>query len=102
MSEPKTIAWKSRKPLQVSFDEKGAQVEGKVIRFDDVVIRDIKVKRVQLRDTNDVTYAVLLTCQLESMISEADIGKELRITYLGKIKTGKGFMVKDFNVEELS
>jgi len=94
--------WKSRKPMQVAFEEKGAEVSGKVIRFDDVIIRDIKVKRVQLKDDKDVTYAVLLTCQLESMIAESDVGKTLKITYLGKIKTGKGFMVKDFNVEELT
>lgn len=92
------MAWKEKVAGKVTFDEVGMEVVGK--------ITDIKPQKMATGEVNSYT---LLTAEGETLsllgttVLDRLIGHELnslvRITYLGKTKTGAGREMKNFKIE---
>ena len=88
-----------RKPNLYKFDSEGQIFEGTITKFDMTEISGKDVARLYAKGEDGINYVLLLGKQIESTFDDSDIGKDVRITYLGKVKTSSGKSLNDYNVE---
>ena len=88
-----------RKPNLYKFESEGQIFEGTITKFDMTEISGKDVARLYAKGEDGINYVLLLGKQIESTFDDSDIGKDVRITYLGKVKTSSGKSLNDYNVE---
>ena len=88
-----------RKPNLFKFESEGQIFEGTITKFDMTEIDGKDVSRMYAKGDDGINYVLLLGKQIESTFDDSDLGRDVRITYLGKVKTSSGKSLNDYNVE---
>jgi len=89
--------WQEKTPAFISFDESGEEIIGVLEGIDTVKLHDREVRRATVK-TSEGTKRFLLTTQLEPLILDEDIGKQIKVRYEGETKSTAGRKVKQFKV----
>ncbi len=88
------MGWKERTPTKVTFNKEGMEIEG---RLSNISPTQLGVNSYTLITGEDELLSFLGTAVLDRILSK-ELNSLIKIKYLGEVKTGKGFKVKQFEV----
>ncbi|MEM2591591.1 MAG: hypothetical protein QXI60_03300 [Thermofilaceae archaeon] len=96
--EEKEMEWEEVETGLARFEKEGDEVAGTILHFEETTIAGRPVRRVVLTNSSGRLTTVLLTTQLERLLTNCKAGDEIRIVYQGWGKTTTGRRFKQFKV----
>lgn len=91
--------WKEITPDFMSFETKGQFIEGKLLGYSDLRIKEVPVKKWSIERASDgVAVGFLGGVSLDPMLLAVPIGTTIKLEYDGNVKIAGGYSVKTFKL----
>lgn len=93
------MGWKEITPDFMTFDSKGQSLEGELLGFTELRIKEIPVKKWSiLNKTTGIATGFLGGVSLDPMLEAVPVGTVIKLEYNGNVKLGGGYSVKTFKL----
>lgn len=91
--------WKEITPDFISFEKAGQSIEGELLGYTELRIKDVPVKKWQIKKLSDgIITGFLGGVSLDPMLEAVPIGQTIKLEYAGNVKLGGGYSVKTFKL----
>jgi len=93
------MGWKEITPDFLSFDTKGQFLEGELVGYSELRIKNVPVKKWGIRKISDgVVTGFLGGVALDPMLEAVPAGTVIKLEYDGSVKIAGGYSVKTFKL----
>ena len=93
------MGWKEITPDFMSFETKGQSLEGELMPYTELRIKDVPVRKWGIKKLADgVVTAFLGGVALDPMLDAVSTGTVIKLEYDGSVKIAGGYNVKTFKL----
>lgn len=93
------MKWTEITPDFISFEAVGQSIEGELLGYSDLRIKEVPVKKWQIKKLSDgIITGFLGGVSLDPMLEAVTIGTTIKLEFAGNVKLGGGYSVKTFKL----
>lgn len=91
--------WKEITPDFISFEKAGQSIEGVLLGYTELRIKEVPVKKWSIQKLSDgIDTGFLGGVSLDPMLEAVAVGTTIKLEFAGNVKLGGGYSVKTFKL----